>query len=53
MVSEERWEYEIQRAEYEQGEVDTAKELATDPAYQEWLNRTLKEDLEYRMRKGE
>ena len=41
------------REEYEQGEVDTARELANDPEYQEWLTRTLKEDLEYRMGKGE
>jgi len=47
-MSEERFEYEVMR-EYEQGEVDTARELANDPAYQEWLTKTLKEDLEYRM----
>ena len=48
-MSEERFEYEVTRELYEQGEVDTAKELANDPAYQEWLTKTLKEDLEYRM----
>jgi len=50
-MSEERFEYEVTRELYEQEEVDTI--LANDPAYQEWLNRTLKEDLEYRMEKGE
>ena len=53
MMSHQRFEYEVQREEYEQGEVDTARELANDPEYQEWLTRTLKEDLEYRMGKGE
>jgi len=51
-MGEDRFEYEVMR-EYEQGEVDTARELANDTAYQEWLNLTLKEDLEYRMEKGE
>jgi len=53
MMSHQRFEYEVQREEYEQGEVDTARELANDPEYQEWLNQTLKEDLEWRMEEGE
>jgi len=52
-VSEERWEYEVAREEYEQGERLTGLELENDPAYQEWLTKTLKDDLEYRMEKGE
>ena len=47
-MSEERFEYEVMR-EYEESEVLTGLELDNDPAYQEWLTRALKEDLEYRM----
>ena len=52
-MDRERFDYEIMREEYEEGEKLTGHELANDPEYQEWLTRTLKEDLEYRMGKGE
>ena len=67
-MSEERFEYEVMRedygsmkmesqiwiwGQYEEGERLTGLELDNDPAYQEWLTRTLNEDLEYRMEKGE
>jgi len=52
-MSEDRFEYEVTREEYEKSAKMIGVELENDPAYQEWLNRTLKEDLEYRMEKGE
>ena len=48
-----RFEYEVTREEYEEGERLTGLELENDQEYQEWLTKTLKEDLEYRMEKGE
>ena len=50
-MSEDRFEYEVMREwEYdEESERVTGLELDNDPAYQEWLTKTLKEDLEWRM----
>lgn len=35
--------------DYEDGEKTTGQELANDPAYQEWLTKTMKADLKYQM----
>lgn len=35
--------------DYEEGEKATRQELANDPAYQEWLTKTMKADLKHQM----